>query len=250
MYFENSETEVRILESNYFSLQLYTNAYAFSTALECPWLFEALVVILTEPPCIVAVLVNLFAWRLCERLSPSPPLPTCARCKEPPGWGEPVFTYTTKFVSITSDGPPLSRGIGLARKCSNISKMLWNQRCCTRHWPSTFRASLRCWQFQEFVQKKLTVSNFAKSVAIKFIIPAKGSLKMLKKRRGWEGGGRVENGPFFLQQRRQRRKYTKQAGRCAQSLPLTSVDPSLGTVTEADREQNATAASYTAVAHC
>ena len=65
MYFENSETEVENLKRadvdvDYFSLQLYTNAYAFSTALECPWLLEALVVILTEPPCIVAVLVILF----------------------------------------------------------------------------------------------------------------------------------------------------------------------------------------------
>ena len=92
----------------------------------------------------VAGLVILWAVRLCERRSPSPLLGEWLWCKEPPGCRGPLPVYTTKFVSITSDGPPLSSGIGFALKCSSISKMLWNQRCWTRHWPSTLSASLRC----------------------------------------------------------------------------------------------------------
>lgn len=92
----------------------------------------------------VAGLVILWAVRLCERRSPSPLLGEWLWCKEPPGCRGLLPVYTTKFVSITSDGPPLSSGIGFALKCSSISKMLWNQRCWTRHWPSTLSASLRC----------------------------------------------------------------------------------------------------------
>lgn len=39
----------------------------------------------------------------------------------------------TKLMSVTSEAPPDSRGMGWTRKCSNMSNMDWNQRCCTRH---------------------------------------------------------------------------------------------------------------------
>lgn len=39
----------------------------------------------------------------------------------------------TKLMSVTSEAPPDSRGMGWTRKCSNMSKMDWNQRCWTRH---------------------------------------------------------------------------------------------------------------------
>lgn len=130
---------------------LYTKAYWFSTALSCPFV-AALVVILTEPPWITAGLVILCVCRLCDRRRPSLTLGELARCIELLGNVGLLteFTKTTKFVNITSEGPPLSRGIGLARKCSNISKMLWNHRCWTRHWPSTLSASLRCWKYHKF----------------------------------------------------------------------------------------------------
>lgn len=51
----------------------------------------------------------------------------------------------TKLMSVTSEAPPDSSGMGCTRKCSSMSKMDWNHRCCTRHWPSSFRDRRRCW---------------------------------------------------------------------------------------------------------
>lgn len=50
----------------------------------------------------------------------------------------------TKLMSVTSEAPPDSRGIGCTRKCSSMSKMDWNHRCCTLHWPSSFSERRRC----------------------------------------------------------------------------------------------------------
>lgn len=55
-------------------------------------------------------------------------------------------------MRVTSLEPPDSRGIGCTRKCSSMSKMVWNQRCCTRHWPSSFRDRRRCYGRREGVQ--------------------------------------------------------------------------------------------------
>lgn len=59
-----------------------------------------------------------------------------------PGWRTAVAP--TKLMRVTSEAPPDSRGMGCTRKCSSMSKMDWNHRCCTRHWPSSFRDKRRC----------------------------------------------------------------------------------------------------------
>ena len=55
-----------------------------------------------------------------------------------------ALSATTYWVSVTSEEPPDSRGMGCERKCSNMSKTDWNQRCWTRHWPSLLIVSRRC----------------------------------------------------------------------------------------------------------
>lgn len=59
-----------------------------------------------------------------------------------PGWR--LAVEPTKLMRVTSEAPPDSRGMGCTRKCSSMSKIDWNQRCCTRHWPSSFRERRRC----------------------------------------------------------------------------------------------------------
>lgn len=117
-----------------------TKAYWFSIALEWPFsLLSASIVSRTEPPWMTAGLLILVVWMLRARRRPSPGLAWTRDwiIRDPP-------LFIAKFVSMTSEGPPLSRGIGLLLKCSSMSNMLWNQRCWTRHCPSVFKASLRC----------------------------------------------------------------------------------------------------------
>lgn len=59
-------------------------------------------------------------------------------------WPGREFRVTTKWVSVTSEVPD-SSGIGWIRKFSSISKMDWNHRCCTRHWPVSMSVRRRCW---------------------------------------------------------------------------------------------------------
>ena len=52
----------------------------------------------------------------------------------------------TKFVKQTSSGPLFSSGIGWLRKCSNMSKILGNHKCCTRQLPSGLSERRKCWK--------------------------------------------------------------------------------------------------------
>jgi hypothetical protein len=130
---------------------IYITEYWFSTArtrIGC-WLAEV-DGRRTDPAWITAVLVSLLACTLCARLSPSLRLALPGKVLRFGASPSPVFTQ--KFVSMTSEGPPLSKGMGLERKCSSMSKRLWNQRCWTRQWPSAFNDSRKCWKKNAWLQ--------------------------------------------------------------------------------------------------
>jgi len=50
----------------------------------------------------------------------------------------------TNSVRVTSAVPPLSNGMGFCLKCSSMSYMFGNHKCCTLHWPISLRVIRRC----------------------------------------------------------------------------------------------------------
>ena len=118
---------------------LHTNEYGFSTALPppvasccccaCTRFSRLSVLSLTDPPLVC--------------MSDTTPRPTAPRSVR---WdGE-----MTKSARLTLDEPPDSSGMGWERKCSSMSKIVWNHKCCTRHCPSGFKVKRRCWNTGEW----------------------------------------------------------------------------------------------------
>lgn len=63
-------------------------------------------------------------------------------------------SQTTKFVRQTSSGPLFSSGIGWIRKCSSMSKILGNHKCCTRQFPSGLSDSRRCYKKDTYFRRQ------------------------------------------------------------------------------------------------